>query len=562
MEETKKPVIVAVDDDANALERLEQELRKRYAADYEIHCARSPAAALHTLEEMQAAGDQVAVLVASCWLLEMDSTEFIQRAHTLYPNAKRALLLKRGDRSATQLVLEAMALGIIDAYGLKPFPGDERFHHLVSEFLEEWAREHQPQYEAVQVIGERWSRRSYELRDLLERNSIPYGFYDADSEEGRAMLERSQNLGAALPVVIVFDGPTLANPSNAELAEALGVRTAYDVNHVTEGQVVDVVVVGAGPAGLSAAVYGASEGLHTVIIEREGPGGQAGMSSRIRNYLGFPNGISGAELAGRAYWQAWLFGANFIFIQEAAGLRIQGNDRVVILSDGTEVVSRTVILAMGASYRRLEIPSLDDLIGAGVFYGAVSSEAMALQDQGVFVVGGGNSAGQAVVHLARYARRVTMLVRGESLAATMSEYLIKEIENKENIELRLHTEVIDGGGDYRLERIVLRDTRSGQTETLPATALFVLIGATPRTEWLPPTIERDEQGYIVTGQDLLRDGSVPPEWPLQRPPFLLETSIPQVFAAGDVRHRSVKRVASAVGEGSIAVQLIHHALSE
>ena len=561
MENMNKPVLVAVDDEPQALERIEQELRKRYAADYDIFCTQSPAAALDALQEMKDADAEVAILLATCWLSEMDSAEFLQRARRLYPEAKRGLLMDRGDQAAAQPVTQALATGSIDAYGPKPFSGDEAFHYLVSGFLEAWARKHRSQYEMVQIVGERWGRRAYELRNLLERNGIPYGYYDAGSEAGRAMLEQGQRLDAPLPVVIFADGRTLANPSNSELAEALDVSTIYDITGVPQGQVVDLVVIGAGPAGLSTAVYSASEGLHTVVIEREAIGGQAGMSSRIRNYLGFPTGISGAELAGRAYWQAWLFGADFTFTQEAVSLEIRGEDRVVVLSDGAEVVSRSVVLAMGVAYLRLGIAGLDNLVGAGVFYGAVGSEAATVRDQDVFVVGGGNSAGQAAVYLARYARRVTMVVRGPSLAATMSEYLITEIENQENVTVRLGTEIVAGGGDFRLEWIRLRDTHSGQTETLPAAALFVLIGALPRTDWLPASIERDDQGYIMTGQDLLQDGKLPQEWRLSRLPFLLETSIPRVFAAGDVRHRSVKRVASAVGEGSIAVQLIHQSLN-
>ncbi|HEX6385024.1 MAG TPA: FAD-dependent oxidoreductase [Anaerolineae bacterium] len=562
MEEAKKPTIVAVDDEASSLAMIEQELRKRYGADYEIFCANSPVAALHSLKELREGGNRVAVVLAGCWMAEMDGADFIQRAHKLHPGARRGLLVNWGDRTAAESIQYAMALGIIDAYSPIPWTsGDEAFHHFVTRFLEEWSREHQHQVEVVKVVGERWSRRSHELRDLLERNSIPYGFYDEDSKEGRTLLEQAQWLEEPLPVVILLDGQVLGNPSNTELANALVTSTIYDISGVPEKEVVDVVIIGAGPAGLSTAVYGASEGLWTVVVEREAIGGQAGMSARIRNYLGFPTGISGNELAIRAYQQAWLFGADFTFTQEAIDLETRANERVVVLSDGIKVAGRTVVLAVGVAYRRLQAPGLEDLIGAGVFYGAVGSEATAMKGQEVFVVGGGNSAGQAAVHLAKYANQVTLLVLEDSLSIHMSEYLIREIENSDNIEARLHTVVIEGRGEHRLEWLVLQDTHSGQIETVPAAALFVLIGAVPRTDWLPPTIQRDQQGYILTGQALIRDGNLPSQWPLERPPLLLETSIPGVFAVGDVRHRSVKRVASAVGEGSIAVQLIHQYLS-
>jgi thioredoxin reductase (NADPH) len=362
-----------------------------------------------------------------------------------------------------------------------------------------------------------------------------------------------------LPVVILLDGRTLANPSKADLADALESSMIFDITGYPEGKVVDVVIVGSGPAGLSAAVYGASEGLRTVIIEREAIGGQAGMSSRIRNYLGFPTGISGRELATRAYRQAWLFGADFALAQTAVGLEERGEHRAVILADGKEIVAKTVVLTMGVSYRRLGIPALEELIGAGVFYGASTSEALMFEGKQVFVIGGGNSAAQSALYLANYAERVSMLVRGRSLSH-MSDYLVHEIENVPNIEIRRETEVVDGGGKHRLEWLKLQKRGSDEVKTLPAEAVFVLIGATPHTNWLPDSIQRVGRGYIVTGPDLLKNGNPPEDWPLKRYPLLLETSLPGVFAAGDVRHHSVKRVASAVGEGSIAIKLIHQYL--
>jgi thioredoxin reductase (NADPH) len=404
-------------------------------------------------------------------------------------------------------------------------------------------------------VGERWSRKSHETRTLLERYGVPYSFYLAGSEEGRALLEEVGKSAERLPIVVMRDGRALVDPANREVADAF-----VGADASSDRQSFDVVVIGGGPAGLAAGVYGASEGLSTVIVEREAIGGQAGASSLIRNYLGFARGISGQRLTYQAFQQATLFGANFRLMRSATGLRHAREELRVTLSDGKEVAARTVIVATGASYRRLGVPELEAMNGAGVFYGAATTEARALEGQEVYVAGGANSAGQAALYLSKYVSRVTLLVRGGSLEASMSDYLIKEIEATENIEVRLNTSVVGGGGQGRLERLVLAGSVSDWTEAVPAGALFVLIGAEPHTEWLPEDIERDEKGFIVTGQDLLQDGEPPEQWPLERLPLLLETSMPGVFAVGDVRHRSVKRVASAVGEGSIAIQLIHEYL--
>jgi thioredoxin reductase (NADPH) len=390
--------------------------------------------------------------------------------------------------------------------------------------------------------------RAHELRDLLARNKVLYGFLPADSEEGRALLEQVGATAEQLPLVVTFDGLVLRDPSVAEVADALSAPTR------PAAAASDVTVVGAGPAGWAAAVYGASEGLSTALLEPVATGGQAGTTSMIRNYLGFPRGFSGSELAYRAFHQAIGFGADIVYGQRAVGLHAAGSDRVVTLGDGTEVASRTVVLATGVSWRRLGVASLEALVGTGVFYGAATSEAQAMKDEQVFVVGGGNSAGQAAVHLASYAAQVTMLVRGPSLAATMSDYLVRELEATANITVRYHTEAVDGHGDGRLSGLTLKERTSGATETVPATALFILIGAEPHTGWLPETIQRDRWGFVVTGTDLLR-------WPLDRPPMLLETSLPGVFAAGDVRHGSISQVAGAVGEGSVAIRLVHEYLT-
>jgi thioredoxin reductase (NADPH) len=449
-------------------------------------------------------------------------------------------------------VARATALGDLDAYVAKPgTPPDERFHLVITEQLGEWARQNLTGLEVVRVVGEEWAARSHEIRELLGRNSVPFGFYPAEGEAGQRLLAEAGAAGATLPVLIMYDGEVLADPSNRQVADALGVPTRPGAGRY------DVTVIGAGPAGLAAAVYGASEGLATVVLEPEAIGGQAGTSSLIRNYLGFSSGVSGGDLAIRAYAQALSFGAEYVYGSQARGVRRDGPDLVVALGDGSEVRSRAVIVATGVSYRRLGIPSLDALTGAGVFYGAAASEARAMTGQQVFVVGGANSAGQAAVHLARYAAQVTVLVRGTSLADSMSEYLIHQIDAADNIAVRTRVAVTGGSGQVRLERLTITDLDSGAAETAGTAALFVMIGAEPRTQWLPAAVRRDPAGYVLTGADLLQDGKLPGPWPLPRPPMLLESSLPGLFAVGDVRHGSVKRVAAAVGDGSISIHLVH-----
>jgi thioredoxin reductase (NADPH) len=555
----RKPVLLAVDDDPKDLKAIARELHKRYGADYRVACEASAEAALKTLQDLKAAGEEVAVVLSEWWMSGMTGTEFLTYAHQLYPSAKRALLFERGNRTTREPILQAMALGQIDYYVPKPeHSPDEEFHRAIAEFLDEWAREHRPASMAVRIVGDPWSPRSHELRDFFSRSVIPCAFYAADSEEGRDLLTRWEKAPEQLPVVVVFDLLPLVNPSNAEITDAFEMISPFGVNTLPDVRNFDLVIIGAGPSGLAAAVYGASEGLRTVVVERETFGGQAGTSSLIRNYLGFSRGISGSELAWQAYQQAWLFGATFRIARQATGLRRGDEDELVVsLSDGTEVAGRAVILATGASYRRLDVPGLEDLVGKGVFYGAAASEAQAMEGQMVYVVGGANSAGQAALHLSKYASHVTILVRGSSLSSSMSDYLIQEIDAAQSIEVRYHTRVVDGGGEGRLDHLVLEDSASGLTETVPAAALFVLIGAEPRTGWLPEEIERDKRGFVVTGQDLLRDGRPPQGWSLERLPLHMETSMPGVFAAGDVRSGSVKRVASAVGAGAIAIQSVH-----
>lgn len=544
-----RPVLFAVDNEQDDLLRLARDLRRRYGADYRVITATSGPAALPRLARLQEEGEQVALLVAGQWMPQMTGIDFLGLAHLSHPAAHRVLLFPYGDTRALKAIALAMSTHDLDYYLAKPWhPREQMLYPLVSELLGNWAKTNGPAFEVVQVIGPRWDARSHEVRDLLNRNGFNFGFHADDSEQGSALLEAAGQRPGRV-VLLFHTGQVLVDPSNADVAAILGATTHPG------SKTRDVAIVGAGPAGLAAAVYASSEGLRTVIIEAEAVGGQAGTSSMIRNYLGFPRGISGGELTARAYEQAWLFGAQFIFMARVAGIRTEGEHLILRLLDGAEVRSRAVVIGTGVAYRRLGIPALDALIGSGVFYGAAVTEARAMAGKHVFVVGAANSAGQAAVHLAKYARRVTMLVRGSSLADKMSAYLVTEIRASDHIDVRPHTEVVNGTGDRRLESLTVRDSVTGVTETLEAGALFVLIGATPQTAWLPDSVARDERGFILTGRDLSTGGR--DRWPLDRPPLPLETSLPGVFAVGDVRHRSTKRVASAVGEGAVAIQLVH-----
>jgi thioredoxin reductase (NADPH) len=552
------PVLLVVADDGRVVDGLAGDLERRFGADYRVQAERSPAAGIAALERLAGGDEPIALVVAARRMEGTDGLGLLERAHELHPGAKRVLLEHRGEWTSGEPVVRAMTLGQVDYVLFRPWRPREQFLYLpVSEFLAAWEKSLVPSLEAIQIVGHRWAARSHELRDALARVGIPYGFYPDDAPAGRRLLEQAGEDGRRLPVVVFRGGRALADPSDAELAEALG----FGTSPVPGG--CDVLIVGAGPAGLAAAVYAASEGFATQVLEPGVPGGQAGTSSLIRNYLGFPYGVSGDELTTRAMQQAWLFGAELILAQAATGLRADGPDRVVTLSDGGEVAARAVILATGVAWRRLGVPALEALNGAGVFYGAAGSEARAMRGEDVFVVGAGNSAGQAAVHLATYARSVTIVTIDEHLGEFMSDYLVQKVRATPNIAVVLHTEVVDGHGRQRLEGLTLRDRHTGQTRTVAASALFVLIGAEPRTDWLEGAVERDERGYVLAGRDLWApDGRPRAAWPLERPPLLLETSLPGVFAAGDVRYRSVKRVASAVGEGSIAVQLVHQYLAE
>jgi thioredoxin reductase (NADPH) len=493
----------------------------------------------------------VALLIVDDNLSGMPGVDFLARAHELHPLAKRVLLVER-DYSARSPIVQAMTLGQADYHISKPWMAEQVLYREVSGFLAEWAKDQQAGFELFRVIGLE-ERGTHELRELFTKFGVPFRFYSADGERARQLLAEQGVDGSRLPVLIRHDGYTMVEPTLDQVIAATGGSTANDVSEC------DVAVVGAGPAGLTAAVYAASEGLLTVVLEETVSGGQAGSSPMIRNYPGFPHGVSGYELTRRTCEQAWMFGAHMVFAQHAVGLECRAGEHVVHLADGHQVTAKAVIVATGIAWRRLGVQRLEELVGSGVFYGAAGSELRAMAGRDVFVVGGGNSAGQTTLYLARYARHVTLLVRGDNLARSMSDYLIREIEATPNVSVRLHTEVTDGHGADRLEALTLRDRRDGRTEQVPAAALFVLIGGEPRTQWLPGTVQC-RWGYALTGRDVVRDGPDPSRWPLDRAPLPLETSIPGVFAVGDARYRSIKRVASAVGDGATAVRLVHEYL--
>jgi len=547
-----RPAIVIVDDEPSQLAAMLDALVRRFGADYRIVPHLSGNAALEGVARIRAEGGETALVIADQWMPEMNGVDLLARVRDLDPGAKRALLVEWGDKEAAPTILEGCAFGKLENYVNKPWsPAEVNLYPVVSEFLAEWTQAYRPRMELVRIIGEMPSPQSHALVDLLERKRVPHGFYAAGSAEAAKLSAEMGVDTSRLPVVILLDGRTLVAPTNAAVSDALG-ESNLDVDTS------DLAIVGGGPSGLAAAVYAASEGVRTVVIEREAVGGQAGASSLIRNYLGFPRGISGAELAQRAYQQAWLFGAKYALAREVAGLSVRGDERIVKLSDGREIGCRAILIATGAAYRRLGVPSLARFEGAGVYY-TVSPDTRAMRGHDAFVIGSGNSAGQAVAHLAKHARHVTLLVRGDSLEAHMSDYLVQEIRRARNVDVRLHTDAIGGEGQVQLERLRLRDRDRGTTETVPAEVLFVLIGAAPRTEWLSGVVRRDDHGFVLTGRDL--DDVALRDWPLARPPMRYETSLPGVFAAGDVRSGSVKRIASAVGEGAVAVQEIEEYLA-
>ena len=553
-----RPVILAVDDDVDAREHLERELR-RYEFDYRVVVSDDVGDSVAQLEAFARSGEPVAIVFAAQWMSGLTGGELLQRSRELHPRAKRGLLVDFGawgDPPTATAIRHAMAVGDIDYYVLKPWrDADELFHRTISEFLYEWSRIESSETREIVLVAPPFTRRGSELNNLLVRNGLPHVVVSSDAPEGRALLLDAGHEGCTEPVVFLHDGRVLVDPTNQELAHAYGVSTELD-----DRRDFDVVIVGAGPAGLAAAVYAAAEGLDSLVIEREAIGGQAGTSSRIRNYLGFSRGVSGAELAQRAYQQAWVFGAGFLLMHEVASMGGDTDRHVVTINDGTEVTGRAVVLATGVTYTRLDVPEIEALVGSGVFYGSSVGEAQACAGKHVFVVGGGNSAGQAALYVARHAARVTILVRGASLAASMSQYLRDEIDAAAHVDVRFRTQVVGGGGRTRLDHLVLRDLDAGTDETVEAGALFLLIGAQPHTGWLPDAIARDQAGFVLTGSDLLRERA--DAWTAERAPGPYETSVSGIFAVGDVRARSVKRVAGAVGEGSVVIQQVGAYLSE
>ncbi len=556
-EDSLSAAIVLVSSDPAALRGLGQELAKRYSADYEIVLCGQPSALENQIRDLLAAGIPVALVIGGVGAQDPDGIDVLAAIRSVDPTASRVAAVRWGEFDAARPLFDAVALGQIDHWVMRPVQTpDEDFHHAITGFLSEWGSRHGSGFEAVWVIGERWSARSQELRDMFSRNGIPIGFYDAAGPRGEQLLRELGLVAPDLPVIVLRFGAersTLVNPTNLEIADAFGLMTPIPAEEVS-----DVTVVGAGPAGLAAAVYASSEGLRTIVVEAEAIGGQAGTSSMIRNFPGFSQGVSGSKLAWEAWQQAWLFGTTFVFMRHAVSLTAGDGHYQLGLSDGSSLATRTLVVATGASYRRLSVPSLEDLQGKGVFYGAGVSEAPAMSGRAVFVIGGGNSAGQAAMHLAKWAAQVTVLVRGESLAQSMSDYLVREIDAAPNVRVIHQVQVTGGAGDGHLESLVLEDRSTGTRREVAADALFVLIGSQPRAEWLGPGVSRDQWGFILTGPDLPGDGAG--GWPLDRPPLPLETSLPGVFAAGDVRHGSVKRVASAVGEGAVTIPLVHRCL--
>lgn len=553
-----KPVLLTVDDDADVLRAIERDLRSEYGAEYRVISSDSPQGALDLLKGLKVRNDGVALLLADQRMPNMDGVGFLQAAREIFPDAKRALLTAYADTNAA---ISAINQASIDYFFMKPWdPPSEHLYPQLHELLDDWEASYRPAFQGIRVLGTRWSPRSYELRDFLARSHVPYQWidveYSANDPETKRLLEALGPDASELPVVLFPDGAKILNSVPTDVAQKVGLRTRAETSFY------DLAIVGGGPAGLAAAVYGASEGLHTVMVEREAPGGQAGMSSRIENYLGFPSGLSGGDLARRAVTQARRFGVEILAPQSVVSVRTEGPYRIIKLADGNEISCHALMIATGVQWRRLEAPGIDRLQGAGVYYGGGTTEALSCRGEIVYVVGGANSAGQAAMNFSKYAERVVILVRGDSLSSTMSQYLIDQIKQTPNIQLWTHASVAEVHGDSHLEEISVVCSDTSKVERVPAGSMFIFIGALPRTDFLGDAIERDDRGFILTGPDLMKGEQRPKGWTLERDPFLLETNVPGIFAVGDVRHGSVKRVASGVGEGSVAVQFIHQYLSK
>ncbi|HEY3467706.1 MAG TPA: FAD-dependent oxidoreductase [Amycolatopsis sp.] len=547
-----QPILMTVDDDPAVSRSVARDLRRRYGKDYRVIRADSGPDALDALREIKLRGDAVAAILADYRMPQMDGIAFLEKAMDLFPHARRALLTAYAD---TDAAIQAINVVDVDHYLLKPWdPPEEKLYPVIDALVETWKAVGDRPVEEVKLIGHRYNSPSFQMRDFLARNAVPYRWFSVDDEEGARILQAAEATDKDIPVVVTPDGTVLKNPSGSEIADAVGLSTR------PAQEFYDLVVIGGGPAGLGAAVYGASEGLRTVLVEKKATGGQAGTSSRIENYLGFPDGVSGAQLTDRARRQAQKFGAEVLTARDVVGLEARGSQRVITFGDGSEIAAHSVILASGVTYRALEAEGIEELTGRGVYYGSAATEAPECKGEHVYIVGGANSAGQAAVFFSRHASDVTILVRGASLEASMSHYLIEQIAGIENIHVRTHTTVKQAHGTEHLERLTLCE--NGVTETVETGHLFIFIGAAPRTDWLGEGIHRDDHGFVCTGPDLLSGGQRPAGWPLDRDPHYLESSIPGVFVAGDVRSQSVKRVASAVGEGAMAVTLVHRYLEE
>ncbi len=543
-----KPIILTVDDDTEVLQAISRDVRQGFGDRFRVIRADSGARALDVIRQVKLAEEAVALMLVDQRMPELTGVDLLAKARPLFPDAKRVLLTAYADTDAAISAINEIQL---DYYLVKPWdPPEQRLYPVLDDLLDDWVADHRPAFEGIRVVGHRWSPEAHAVRDFLARNQLPFEWLDlASNPKAEQLLELIGGDEAACPALIFSDGSVLEKPTMEDIAERMGLRGRVEV------PLYDLIIVGGGPAGLAAAVYGSSEGLRTVIVEREAAGGQAGMSSRIENYLGFPKGLSGGELARRAMTQARRLGTEMLLTQEAVGIKDLHGSVGLTLSDGTQLQAHNVIIATGVSYRRMDAPGVAELSGRGVYHGAGISEAYAVKGEDIFIVGGANSAGQAAVYFSGFARSVTMLVRGDGLSDSMSHYLVEQIERTPNITVQVHTTVAEVIGGDHVEGLVLRDSVTGKCRSVPAGALFVFIGALPRTEWLDGAIARDERGFILTGTDLVADGR-PKTWPLERDPFLLETSVPGVFAAGDVRHGSGKRVATAVGEGAMAVMTV------
>ena len=549
-----KPVIWTVDDDPDVLRAVERDLRRHYGDRYKVISADSGLSALEAVKQLKLRNEAVALFLVDQRMPRMSGVEFLEKAIELYPEAKRALLTAYAD---TDAAIRAINNVQIDHYLMKPWdPPEERLYGVVDDLLDDWQASYHPVFEGVRVIGHQWSPQSSEMRDFLGRNFVPHQWLNVETDEtAKQLLTTTGAAASSLPIVVFPDGSFLGNPSTAEVARKLGLKTK------AEFPFYDLVVVGAGPAGLAASVYAAADGLHTLLIEREAPGGQAGRSSRIENYLGFPTGLSGFDLARRAVTQARRFGVEILAPQEVTGVRVDGPSRFVTLGNRTEIGCRALLIATGIAYRKVDVPGVEELNGAGVYYYAPMTEALSYKNEDVYIVGAANSAGQAAMYFSKHARSVTMLVRGESLSAGMSQYLEDQLAATKNVVVKLNTCVVDVKGNGRCESITLMNTKTCVRETAAASALFFYVGAIPYTDWLNGVVERDAKGFIVSGTHLLREGKRPSGWTPDRDPFMLETSVPGIFVAGDVRHASTKGVTSGVGEGAMAVKLIHQYLS-